>query len=213
MLAQVARTLCRRNFTRSYSKVRGAEFRCATNRPPPMSSVPFAKRKETVTTAAPRKSRVSSTKYLDFWRPGANANLECQDPGARSWRIRRQPQPSAALAHHEETAGNDQARALYRDILAADPDHAESLHLLGLITAQQGRPADGAAMIRRAISLAPGHAPHHNSLAAALCATLAAMPRRSPRVQPHAAAISAAQSSAEIHNNLDHPEQARWVPT
>src|SRR5690348_8865850 len=73
---------------------------------------------------------------------------------------------STALAHHE--AGRlDQALTLYRDILARDPDHAESLHLLGLITAQQGAPAAGIPMIRRAMALAPGRAPHHNSLAAA----------------------------------------------
>ena len=49
---------------------------------------------------------------------------------------------SAALAHHE--AGRlDQAQALYRDILADDPDHAESLHLLGLITGPARQPGGG----------------------------------------------------------------------
>lgn len=104
---------------------------------------------------------------------------------------------SAALAHHE--AGRlDHARALYRDILADDPDHAESLHLLGLITAQQGSAAAGADMIRRAISLAPGRAPHHNSLAVAL----RLLGRDADAVIELRAAVALRPDSAEIHNNL-----------
>ena len=36
-----------------------------------------------------------------------------------------------------------EAAALYRTILGRDPDHADSLHLLGLITAEQGDPRPG----------------------------------------------------------------------
>ena len=64
---------------------------------------------------------------------------------------------AAALAHHE--AGRlDAARAGYRETLARDPNHPESLHLMGLILVQTGDPAAGAALIGRAIELAPaGH--------------------------------------------------------
>jgi protein O-GlcNAc transferase len=104
---------------------------------------------------------------------------------------------AVALAHHE--AGRlDLAQALYRDILAADPEHAESLHLLGLITAQKGNAAVGVAMIQKAISLAPGHAPHHNSLAAAL----RLLDRDADAVAEYRAAIALRPNSAEIHNNL-----------
>src|ERR1700723_3212926 len=73
---------------------------------------------------------------------------------------------SEALQHHE--AGRlGQAQALYRDILARDPDDADSLHLLGLITSEQGDAAAGAALIQRAMAIAPGRAPYHNSLALA----------------------------------------------
>ena len=48
-----------------------------------------------------------------------------------------------ALRYHEAGLLGE-ARALYRDILAADPEHPDSLHLLGLITAEQGDPAAGA---------------------------------------------------------------------
>ena len=104
---------------------------------------------------------------------------------------------SAALAHHE--AGRlDQAQAGYREILARDPDHAESLHLLGLITAQQGGPADGIVMIRKAMGLAPGCAPHHNSLAAAY----RLLGCDAEAVAEYRAAAALRPESAEIHNNL-----------
>ena len=56
-----------------------------------------------------------------------------------------------ALQHHE--AGRiGMAQALYRRILAEDPDDPDSLHLLGLITSEQGNPAAGAALIERALA-------------------------------------------------------------
>ena len=104
---------------------------------------------------------------------------------------------SAALAHHE--AGRfDQALTLYRDILLRDPDHTESLHLLGLITAQQGAPATGIAMIRRAMALAPGCAPHHNSLAAAY----RMLGQDAEAIAEYRSAAALRPGSAEIHNNL-----------
>ncbi len=57
-----------------------------------------------------------------------------------------------------------EAAACYRGILARDRDDADSLHLLGLITAEQDSPQAGIALIRRAMALKPGFAPHHNSL-------------------------------------------------
>ena len=69
--------------------------------------------------------------------------------------------------HHHEAGRIAAAQALYRGILAQHPDHAGSLHLLGLIATEQGDPEAGAALIRRAMVLAPGHAPHHNNLALA----------------------------------------------
>src|SRR5581483_12512601 len=65
---------------------------------------------------------------------------------------------------HQKAGRLDQARALYQDILAQDPDNPDGLHLLGLITSEQGNPAAGAALIQRAMALAPGRAPYHNNL-------------------------------------------------
>jgi protein O-GlcNAc transferase len=104
---------------------------------------------------------------------------------------------TAALAHHE--AGRiENARTLYRDILAGDPDHAESLHLLGLITAQEGRGETGGAMIRRAMELKPGCAPHHNSLAL----VWRILGRDAEAAAEYRAAAALRPGSAEVHNNL-----------
>ncbi|HEY4041517.1 MAG TPA: hypothetical protein VGM32_06695, partial [Rhodopila sp.] len=67
-----------------------------------------------------------------------------------------------AMAHHQ--AGRlTEAAKLYRGILDRDPNHPDSLHLLGLITADSD-PQAGIALIQRAMALKPGCAPHHNSL-------------------------------------------------
>lgn len=60
----------------------------------------------------------------------------------------------AALAEHR--AGNiDGAASGYRTVLAADPENAEALYLLGLTERQAGRPAEALALIRRAVDLSP----------------------------------------------------------
>ncbi|MEA2739864.1 MAG: hypothetical protein QOH05_3171 [Acetobacteraceae bacterium] len=91
-----------------------------------------------------------------------------------------------------------EAAALYRTILEVEPDHAGSLHLLGLITIEQADPRAGIALIRRAMALQPGHAPHYNSLGHAyrhlgLLEDAALAYRTAAALRPE---------SAEIHNNL-----------
>jgi predicted O-linked N-acetylglucosamine transferase (SPINDLY family) len=104
---------------------------------------------------------------------------------------------AAALAHHE--AGRlEEARAGYGGVLVRDPEHAESLHLLGLISALRGDPDGGVEMIRRAIELAPGRAPHHNSLGLAL----RVMGRDADAVHAYEKAAALRPGSAEILNNL-----------
>lgn len=104
---------------------------------------------------------------------------------------------SEALQHHE--AGRvAQASMLYRRILAQDPNHADSLHLLGLITSEQGNPAAGAVLIQRAMTLAPGRAPYHNNLAL----SYRLLGRSEDAVREYRTAVSLRPNSAEIHNNL-----------
>jgi tetratricopeptide (TPR) repeat protein len=48
-----------------------------------------------------------------------------------------------------------QADQYYRQVIQADPNHAEAAHLLGLLAAQTGHPEAAEALIRRAIALKP----------------------------------------------------------
>ncbi len=63
-------------------------------------------------------------------------------------------------------AGNlPQAEALYRQILAADPQNAEALQLLGLIACQQNDLPAASDLIARAIAITPHNAEFHINLA------------------------------------------------
>jgi tetratricopeptide (TPR) repeat protein/2-polyprenyl-3-methyl-5-hydroxy-6-metoxy-1,4-benzoquinol methylase len=62
----------------------------------------------------------------------------------------------------------NQAAALYRTVLSADPDSADAHHLLGMVALQQGQAKAAAEMIARAISLNHSEAAYHFHLALAL---------------------------------------------
>jgi tetratricopeptide (TPR) repeat protein len=69
-----------------------------------------------------------------------------------------------AVGHHQ--AGRlDQAELLYRQVLDADPAHADALHLLGVVTHQRGLHAQAIPLIERAVELNPGAAAYHTNLA------------------------------------------------
>lgn len=59
-----------------------------------------------------------------------------------------------ALQHHERGA-LDAAAALYRQILQADPQHADALHLLGVLALQQGRLDEAVQLISQAVARRP----------------------------------------------------------
>ena len=102
-----------------------------------------------------------------------------------------------AMALHE--AGQcGEAAAGYRRILDRSPDHADSLHLLGLITAEQDDPAAGIALIRRAMAIEPGRAVHYNSLGGAY----RRLGRLEDAVGAYRTAVALRPGSAEIHSNL-----------
>ena len=58
----------------------------------------------------------------------------------------------------------DQAELLYQRLLAADPDHVEALHFLGVLHHQRGHSEQAVDYIQRALSLAPDYADAHNNL-------------------------------------------------
>jgi tetratricopeptide (TPR) repeat protein len=72
-----------------------------------------------------------------------------------------------ALAHHQ--AGRlGEAERLYRKILELGAEHADSLHLLGMVALQTGRNDAALALIRRAIASNAGDASYHTDLGIAL---------------------------------------------
>ena len=59
-----------------------------------------------------------------------------------------------AVAHHQ-AGRREQAEAGYRALLREDPDHADALHLLGVLANDDGAFQKGAALIRRALVMMP----------------------------------------------------------
>ena len=72
-----------------------------------------------------------------------------------------------ALDHHRAGRPVD-AHRLYKRVLADRPDEPDALHLLGLLTADNGNPAAAADLIRRAIAARPNVVDYHLSLARVL---------------------------------------------
>ena len=72
-----------------------------------------------------------------------------------------------ALRHHQ--GGRlDSAERLYRQVLAVQPAHGDSLHLLGVVAQQTGRPDLAITLIGRAIVVNRGAASYHSNLGNAL---------------------------------------------
>jgi len=102
-----------------------------------------------------------------------------------------------ALGLHQ--AGRlDDAQVLYQRVLAAEPEHADALHFMGVLTHQRGRSDEAATLIRRSIAHQPGIADWHNNLGNVLL--------ESGRVDEAGAAYEEAArlapERADVHNNL-----------
>jgi len=78
------------------------------------------------------------------------------------------PQAFALARQHHRAGQLAEAEAIYREILAADPSHADALHLLGVLAGQTGRNEAAVDFIRRAIALRPDHPEAHKNLGVAL---------------------------------------------
>jgi predicted O-linked N-acetylglucosamine transferase (SPINDLY family) len=69
------------------------------------------------------------------------------------------------LAVQQHQAGRlAEAEQIYRQVLAAEPNHANALHLLGAIAGQTGRPDTAIELIGRAIAIIPDAAIFHFNL-------------------------------------------------
>lgn len=123
--------------------------------------------------------------------------------GARETAIRL----SEAVAAHRD-GRLDAAAAGYRAILKAHPDHADALHLLGLVCHQRGDHAAAIAWIERGLCLAPANAAYLNSLGLALLA----LGRLDEAEAAFRRAIARDGSLAEAHNNLGNVRARRDDP-
>ncbi len=73
----------------------------------------------------------------------------------------------AGVAHHQ--AGRlAEAETVYREVLVQQPDHADALHLLGMLAGQVGELDVAVDLMRRATVLNPDFADAHNNLGFAL---------------------------------------------
>ena len=68
-----------------------------------------------------------------------------------------------AIGHHQNGRWAE-AESIYRQILALQPEHADALHLSGLIAYHQGDNARAVALIARAIQIRPLEASYHYNL-------------------------------------------------
>ncbi|HEY1922668.1 MAG TPA: tetratricopeptide repeat protein [Tepidisphaeraceae bacterium] len=73
----------------------------------------------------------------------------------------------SGILHHQ--AGRlIEAENVYREVLAQEPNHADALHLLGVVVGQMGRLDESVELIRRAIVMLPNNAAYYGSLGNAL---------------------------------------------
>jgi Flp pilus assembly protein TadD len=99
----------------------------------------------------------------------------------------------SALQHHR--AGDfAEAERLYRTILAENSQHADALHLLGVLAVQNDNPEVGASLIREAIALQPSVASYHNNLGTA-----------ETKLRNYPAAISSLREAVRLKANYPDP--------
>jgi predicted O-linked N-acetylglucosamine transferase (SPINDLY family) len=105
----------------------------------------------------------------------------------------------------------DEARALYEQVLAKDPQDFDALHLLGVIAAQTHNPSLAVDLIDRAIAINPRVAAAYSNRGAAL----KQLKRLDEAVSSYERAIALQPDTPEAHSNLGNalrelrrPEQA-----
>src|SRR3989338_6085393 len=111
---------------------------------------------------------------------------------------------SLALAHHQAGRLQD-AEALYRQILQAQSDHPDALHLLGVTAHQAGKHEIAVEHITRAIAINPAAAEYHNNIGE----VYRALARLSEAEASFQQALAQNPAFAEALNNLGAVLQAQ----
>ena len=97
----------------------------------------------------PRYGRARRFSLLQFFRSEADLSTEVTDS-----------MEDLRTAVEKHQAGDlAEAARLYRNILAQEPDHADALHLLGVLHHQQGDHARGVELMGRAMAVSPAFPP------------------------------------------------------
>ena len=102
-----------------------------------------------------------------------------------------------ALACHRQ-GQLPEAERLYRQVLAAEPNHADALNLLGVLAHQTGHHQPAVELISQAIRLMPSVAALHNNLGEAH----RALGNHPLAIAAYRRAIALDEQFAEAHNNL-----------
>jgi predicted O-linked N-acetylglucosamine transferase (SPINDLY family) len=104
-----------------------------------------------------------------------------------------------ALEHHRAGRLADAERS-YREILQLEPEHADSLHLLGVIALQTGNLKSALTLVQRAVALRPDAPASRNNLGQ----VLARLGNHDEAARSYEAAIGLDPGYAEACNNLGY---------
>ena len=102
-----------------------------------------------------------------------------------------------ALEHHQAGRLGEAERG-YREILLREPEHADSLHMLGVIALQAGDLKSALGLVQRAVALRPDAAVCRNNLGQ----VLDRLGRDDEAARCYETAIELDPAYAEAHNNL-----------
>lgn len=105
--------------------------------------------------------------------------------------------PIEAGLAHQQAGRFAEASAIYREILRAQPNHADALHLLGLVAYHEGRLEEAVEWIMRAIGVAPSAMFYGN-----LGNALGGLGRHAAALECYRQAIALQSDYVHAHNNL-----------
>ena len=108
------------------------------------------------------------------------------------------PEALTVAVQHHQSGKLQQAEAIYRKILQADPNHADALHLLGVIAGQAGKRDQAIQYIRQAIRIRPSESAYRYNLAKAL----QGQGKLVEAVAQYQEALRLKPDYANAHNNL-----------
>ena len=110
------------------------------------------------------------------------------------------PEALAIAAEHHQAGRLHAAEPIYRQVLAAEPNQPDALHLLGVLVHQMGKPEVAVAYIERAIRLHATNGAFHNDLGNAF----AALGKLDEAVARYRRALELLPEVAEAHCNLSN---------